>query len=161
MSILHSCHIMCIILLQMKHVKDIVIAKMDATANGPPPNYSAGGCVKPLNFYNAYFFITYHAVSTHSLHWEPVSYNEATYLRLISSYMLPVSILFVRKPMGLGPVMKLCYLCGCCVLTSAWTYHLGIFDPVSQLLCDLLFHIKWHIDIIFDRIDNVNQIYRS
>ena len=51
---------MCIIFLQMKHVKDIVIAKMDATANGPPPNYSAGGCVKPLNFYDAYHFVTYH-----------------------------------------------------------------------------------------------------
>lgn len=28
---------------KMKNVKDIVIAKMDATANGAPPNYSAGG----------------------------------------------------------------------------------------------------------------------
>ena len=38
----------CYIILQMKNVKDIVIAKMDATANGAPPNYSAGGYVMPL-----------------------------------------------------------------------------------------------------------------
>ena len=36
------------VILQMKNVKDIVIAKMDATANGAPPNYSAGGYVIPL-----------------------------------------------------------------------------------------------------------------